>query len=138
MPNLPSEKDRNQAFKGSRFWRLNIWGVALAVAVGAPLMLAIDTLQLWPGDSSSGRLLLAIVDSFVILALLYYFPGNMILRFPHEIQIEDGKGLWLHAGFRRLYIPIEDLRDAEYSRYGQGFVVRLKRRRHLLGQFVVR
>jgi hypothetical protein len=71
----------------------------------------------------------------ILFTVLAYFPGNAIARYPYEVIIEKGKGLLVCAAFRKLYIPIQDLRDVGFS--GEGSVVRLKRRYRMLAVIVI-
>jgi len=60
----------------------------------------------------------------------------MVAIFPYEVDVEEGKGVRLHAVLKQVYIPIEDIRDVQKS-FLQGYVVRLRRRHRLLEKFVI-
>jgi hypothetical protein len=137
MPNITSETKRAMVFTGNLFWRLNIWGVGLAAVPVAVLMLSIAIVGLWPGHGGDKDLLMIFIGANGVIGLLYYFPGNKLAGYPHKIAIEDGKGLWLYAAFKKLYIPIEDLRDIRKPWYRPAYVVRLKKRHRWLGQFEI-
>ncbi len=67
---------------------------------------------------------------------LYFFLrwGNYFARYPHQVIVEEGRGLWLIAGSTRLFVRVESLQDV---RHGFRNVVRLNKRQRLLGRFVI-
>jgi hypothetical protein len=105
----------------------------VAAAGGGLLMLVVGVIFLTTdGDVLFGAALLL----FPVGALLcFYFPGNLIAMYPYAVTVEDGRGVWIHAAFRKTYVPSGDLRDVQPGAVGT--CVRLKRRRRLLGSFYV-
>ena len=73
----------------------------------------------------------------LIVSALCFVPGNLIAAYPYEVSLEEGKGLELRAPLKKVYIPIEDVRDVRKSFIQPGYVVRLKRRHRLLTSFLI-
>jgi hypothetical protein len=131
-----TKDDQILTFKGSRYWTSNLWGAVFAGIGGAILMSVVAIIVVSGAESPKIALFAGGWVLILVLTALALFPGNAIARFPHEIVVEKGKGLRLHAPFKEIYIPIQNLRDVGPS-FLQGFVVRLKRRNRLLTQIVI-
>ena len=128
--------DDVRSFKSSRWWSFNIWGATVAGFGTGVLVSTLDVIGAVNGAPKSEPLRIALVIwGIVMLAVLAYFPGNAIARHPYEVVIEKGKGLRVYAPFKKLYIPIEDIRDVGFS--AEGSLVRLKRRRWMLTVFII-
>jgi hypothetical protein len=128
--------DDVRSFKSSRWWSFNIWGATVAGFGTGMLVSTLDVIGAVNSTPKSEPLRIALVIcGLVMLAVLAYFPGNAIARHPYEVVIEKGKGLRVYAPFKKLYIPIENIRDVGFS--GEGSVVRLKRRHWLLKVIVI-
>jgi hypothetical protein len=131
--------DGVRSFKSSAYWRWNLWGATIAGFGGGMLLStlnAIGALRNLDGAWGSESLKIAFfVWALCLLTWLAYFPGNAIARYPYKLIIETGKGLRVYAPFKKLYIPVEDLREVGFS--GEGTVVRLKRRRRMLTTIVI-
>ena len=120
-------------FKGSRFWVSNAQMAAIAGAGAAVLVLVVAVVALSKGGNARMALLFLLISVGTLLC--FYFPGNLIVVYPYEVTVEGGKGLWLHGGFKKVCIPIDDRRDVQHT--GTGTAVRLKRRHRLLGGFYI-
>ena len=113
-----------------------MWGATVASFGAGMLLSTLDVIGAANGAPKSESLRIALlIWGLVLLVVLAYFPGNAIARYPYEVVIEKGKGLRVYAPFKKLYIPIEDLRDVGFS--GEGSAVRLKRRRRVLTVFII-
>jgi|SRR5208282_1243893 len=125
-----------RSFKASRYWSWNVWGATVG-SFGAFMMISTsDVIGAVNGAPKSESLKTALVIwGLLLLAVLAYFPGNAIARYPYEVVIEKGKGLRVYAPFKKLHIPIQDIRDVGFS--GEGSVVCLKRRRWMLKVIVI-
>ena len=73
----------------------------------------------------------------LVLSALCFVPGNLIAAYPYAVSIEEGRGLELRAVLKKLYIPLEEVRDVQKSYLQPGYVVRLKRRHRLLKSFLI-
>ena len=71
------------------------------------------------------------------MSAICFVSGNLIAAYPYEVSLEEGKGLELHAPLKKIYIPIEDLRDVRKSSIQAGYAVRLRRRHRLLTSFLI-
>jgi len=66
-----------------------------------------------------------------------FYPGNLVATYPLAVEVEPSKEIVLMAPWKRLAIPVEDLRDIRDSLLHQGYIVRLHRRHGLLKSFMV-
>ncbi len=137
MRELELESDQSRIFKASQYWSSNVWGAALAGFGAAILMSVMIGIVFWNTQALKVVLFLAALALVLVISLLCLFPGNWIAAFPYAVAVEEGKGLRLYAPFKKIYVPIGDLRDVRRSVLQQGFVVRLKRRHRLLTSFVI-
>jgi hypothetical protein len=68
-------------------------------------------------------------------------PRPEIAAVPIAVDLEEGKGLLLHAPRKRLYIPLEEVQAVRDSTVGQAFrqgiVVKLNKRHGLMKSFVI-
>lgn len=128
-------------FKAARVWESNVWGATVAGIGAGLLILAVAVILLFDsagpsGARAGGALILTIVATFWAT-----FPGNLIAAVPIAVGLEEGKRLLLHAPFKRLYIPLEEVqevRDSDASRFiQQGVVVKLSKRHGLMKSFVI-
>lgn len=138
MQELGSEADTPQRiFKAGQFWSSNVFGAALGGAGAGILMFTVMCIAVWEKPTSGNILFAAGLVLVLIISILCFLPGNWIAAFPYAVELEDGKGLVLYAPLKKIYIPIEDVRDVRSSFFQQGYVVRLKRRHRLLTSFVI-
>jgi hypothetical protein len=100
-------------------------------------MFTVMCIVVWGNPTPGNILFAATLTLILVVSVLCFLPGNMGAVYPYAVAVEEGKGLQLYAPLKKLYIPIEDLRDVQKSVLGQGYVVRLNRRRRLLTSFVI-
>jgi hypothetical protein len=124
-------------FKAGQFWSSNVFGAALVGAGAGILMLVVMCIAVWLKPAPENILFAAALVLVLVISVLCFLPGNWIAAFPYAVALEDGKGLVLYAPLKKVYIPIEDVRDVRRSFLQQGYVVRLKRRHRLLTSFVI-
>ena len=136
MQELGSES-APRIFKAGQFWSSNVFAAALGGAGGAILMLVMMCIVVWLKPVRENILFAVALVSVLIISILCFFPGNRIAAFPYAVAVHEGKGLELYAPLKKLYIPIEDVRDIRESFIQQGFVVHLTRRHRLLTSFVI-
>lgn len=134
---LEAQSGHSRIFKASRYWTSNVWGAALAGFGVAILLSVMMGIVLW--HTHAWQVILWVVGIYFVItaALLYIFPGNGIAAYPYAVEIEEGKGLRLYAPWKKIYLPIEDVRDVRWSFFGQAFVVRLNRRHRVLRRFII-
>jgi hypothetical protein len=131
-----ARETRARIFRGSQYWIWNTWGATAGALVGFVFMQGEVRYALRFAPDSGAMLAPIVWELLVVIGFLVSWPGNMIAIFPYEVDVEDGKGIRLHAVLKQVYIPIEDIRDVRKS-FLQGYVVRLKRRHRLLQKFVI-
>lgn len=126
-----------RVFKAGRFWDFNVFGAAVGGAGAVILMLVMMGLVVWLNPTPHNVLFAAGLALVLVLSLLCFVPGYLIAVYPYAVSLEEGKGLELRAPTRRVYIPIEDVRDVRKSYLQPGYIVRLKHRRRLLKSFLI-
>jgi len=125
-------------YRASEYWRMNLSGGVLAGIGATLLLLIVFGVGLWM-TGLAGEIVIwfaGICVNFVAMVLLF-FPGNLVAMYPLEVEVEPSKQIVLIAPWKRLAIPVEDLRDIRDSFLHQGYVVRLNRRYGLLKSFTV-
>jgi hypothetical protein len=133
----PGSETVPRVFKAGRFWDFNVFGAALAGAGAGTLMVVMMGLVVWLNPTPRNVLFAAGLAVVIVLSLLCLLPGNLIAAYPYAVSLEEGRGLELRAPMKRVYVPIEDVRDVRKSYLQPGYVVRLKRRRRLLKGFLI-
>jgi len=126
-----------RVFKGGQFWSSNVFGALMGGAGAALLFIVVMGIVLWENPVRQNILIAIALALNFIVGIVCLFPGNWIAAYPYAVAIVQGKGLELYAPLKKLYIPVEDLRDVQDSLVQQGYVVRLNRRHRLLKAFVI-
>jgi len=124
-------------FKAGPLWNSNVFGAALGGAGAGVLMLVVMSIVVLENPTLNNVLFASGLALILIASALCFVPGNLIAAYPYAVSLEEGKGLELRAPLRRVYIPIEDLRDVRMSFLQPGYIVRLKRRHRLLKGFLI-
>jgi len=137
MQELIPESPPQRIFKAGQFWSSNVSGAALGGAGAVILMLVMMGIVVWMKPDRENILFAATLTLILVVSMLCFLAGNMGAVYPYAVAVQEGKGLQLYAPLKKLYIPIEDVRDVRKSILGQGYVVRLKRRHRLLTSFVI-
>ena len=135
MDELSSENPR--IFKATRFWNSNVFAAALAGALGGVLMLVVMGLVVSGNPTRNNILFASGLALVLVLSALCFLPGNLIAAYPYAVSIEEGRGLELRAVLKKLYIPLEEVREVKKSYLQPGYVVRLRRRHRLLKSFLI-
>jgi hypothetical protein len=129
--------DSPRVFKAGRFWNSNVFAATLAGALAGVLMLVVMGIVV-SGNPTRGNIAFASGLAFVlVLSAVCFVPGNLIAAYPYAVSLEEGKGLELRAVLKRVYIPLEELREVQKSYVQPGYVVRLRRRHRLLKSFLI-
>src|SRR5215475_13329590 len=136
--NSESVVTQRRTFRASEYWRMNLSGGALAGIGVTILLLTVFGMALWMTEFATEPLIwfLGIGLNSVVMFLLFY-PGNLIATYPMAVEVEHSKEIVLIAPWKRLVIPVENLRDVRNSVWHQGYVVRLNRRHGLLRSFMI-
>lgn len=137
MQELTPEGAPQHVFKAGQFWSSNVSGAALGGAGGVILMSVMMGIVVWMNPNRQNILFAATLMLVLVVSVLCFLPGNMGAVYPYAVAVQEGRGLQLYDPLKKLYIPIEDVRDVRKSFLGQGYVVRLKRRHRLLTSFVI-
>jgi hypothetical protein len=137
MSDQRKETVGSHLFTAGRYWNSNVFGAALAGALGGVLMLVIMCIIVWLNPAPAVILFTVVWALAVLISLLCFVRGDLIATYPYAVLLEQGKGLELRAPLKRVYIPIGDVRDVRSSPIQRGYIVRLKRRHRLLTSFVV-
>jgi hypothetical protein len=124
-------------FEASRLWRSNVYGAAAAAFGGALLFCAIAGTMAYMSPDLEVLLLAAGLVASGVIGLLVLYPGNQIAAYPYAVEIEKGKGLRLFAPLKKVYVPIQDVREIRRSFLALGWVVKLSRRQRLLTRFAI-
>ncbi len=127
-----------QLYSASGYWRTNISGAVLAGIGSTILLLIVFTIVLWGSGFATENMVWFLVLCLVLLGTaLAFYPGNLVLTYPFAVEVEPSKQIILIAPWKRLIIPIEELRDIRNSPLHQGYVVRFRHRKVLLKSFVI-
>lgn len=129
--------DNSRVFKAGRFWNSNVFGAALAGALGGVLMLVVVVIVSSSNPTRENILFTVGLALVLVLTVLCFLRGNLIAAYPYAVSIEQGRGLELRAVLKRLYIPLDEIRDVQRSYLQPGYTVRLKRRHRLLKSFLI-
>jgi hypothetical protein len=124
-------------FEAGQFWSSNVSGAALGGAGAVILMSVMMGIMVWMNPDRQDILFASTLVLILVSSVLCFLPGNMGAVYPYAITVEEGKGLQLHAPFKRLFIPIDDIRDIQASFLQPGYVVRLNRSHRLLKSFLI-
>jgi len=123
-------------FKASRAWTFNLRAAVLAGIGGTGVMGVVATMLVVSSASPKGRLFGAAWLLALVVVLLVGVLGNGLAAYPFEVVVHRGVGVRLRAPFREVSISVQNLRDVQVDALG-GYVVRLTRRRGLLGSFTI-
>jgi hypothetical protein len=136
-----ANNDGPRIFKASRIWGFNVWGAMIGGIGGGLVILVIATILIFDSEGPTGRMHGLVLALVIVATLLAMFPGNLIATIPVAVELESGKGLCLIAPLKKLYIPIEEVRDIRdyFSvwRPTPGAVVKLSKRYGLLKSFSI-
>ncbi len=127
-----------QIYRASGYWRTNISGAVLGGIGSAILLLTVFTIVLWGSDFSRQAVIWFVVICLNLLGTaLGFYPGNWVVAYPLAVEVEPTKHIVLIAPWKRLIIPVEEIRDIRNSPLHQGYVVRFHHRHGLLKSFTI-
>jgi hypothetical protein len=130
--------DQPQVYRASGYWRTNISGAVLAGIGGTILLLIVFTIVLsGSGFAAENVIWFAAICLTLLGTALGFYPGNWVVTYPLAVEVEPSKQIVLIAPWKRLFIPIEDIRDIRNSPLHQGYVVRFHHRHGLLKSFII-
>ncbi len=135
--NPKAENRELRRFEASRLWQFNVYGAAVAGIGAAVLFSVVAGTMIYMVQSIEVLPVAGGLIASGIIGLLLMYPGNQIAAYPYEVELEEGRGLRLLAPLKRVYIPIEDVKEIRRSFLALGWVVKLSRRQRLLKGFVI-
>lgn len=124
-----------RVFRAPRLWESNVCGALVAGIAGSPVVLVIAGVLIWQNRNVGWLPMFLIVD--VVGGLLILLPGNYAITWPYAVEIVKGKGLWFYAPFKKMYVPLEEIKEAKWSYAGPGWVVRLRKRRGVIKTILI-
>jgi hypothetical protein len=133
----PTPENGERIFKAGQFWSSNVCMAMLGGLAGGILLLVVMIIVVSGNPTRHNVLFASVLVLTIVIYVVCVLFGNLSAAYPYAVAIEDGKGLQLYAPLKKLYIPIEDVKDVRMSLLRQGYVVRLRRSHRLLTQFVI-
>ena len=134
--NRERRNSESVVFSGSRLWVSNVYGAVVAGCGGGLLTLVLSLVLAVGARDPQITALASAWIAMEVLGMLALFVGNALARYPHKVVIEPGIGLTLHAAFKTVCVPVENLEQIRRA-FGEGQVVRLKKRQGLLKEFLI-
>ena len=139
ITDMPQNEDTQiRRFEASRFWQFNVYG-AIAAGIGGGVVMCVVAAILISGrvglDQTSFLGAVLIVNS--VIALLLLFPGNLAVAFPSAVEVDHGRGLRLYGPMKKVYIPLNDVKEVVLSFLVFGWVVKLRRGQRALTAFTI-
>jgi len=122
-------------FRPSKIWTANTCGAAVGGMVAGAIMLVIAARILWASPEIKGTFIGAAWLLVVIASLLGMYPGNWIASAPYAVRLVKGRGLWLYAFLKKVYIPMDEVVEINESLLGTRAVITLSNRHGLLKSF---
>lgn len=136
-PNPAHASSGVRTFQAPRYWKSNVCGGAVAGIGAAGLFTVVGGILLWQSHPWEGRLWGAGLILFGILTVWALLAGNLVGVSPYAAEIDDGKGVLFYAPFKRIYLPIQEVKRVTWSWLWLGWFVSFKHRRGLLLGFVI-
>jgi len=134
--------DEPKIYRASGYWRTNISGAVLGGIGVSILLLTVFTIVLWGSGFATENVIWLIGICLTLFATaLAFYPGNLVATYPLAVEIEPSKQIVLIAPWKRLVIPIEEvkaIRDSTaWQVFQQGVVIKLNKRHGLLKSFII-
>jgi hypothetical protein len=128
----------SSVFRASWFWTANVFAAESTGLVGAVVVPAVILPILLKGTDSHVRwTLISFLGVNAVLLYLAYFPGNLGVFWPYAVHFHPQGTVTLKAFFKSVSIDETDIGTVERSLFWQGTVIRLRKPRGLLTQFVI-
>ena len=141
MNEASANGNERRIFNASRAWKSNVWGATVAGIGGSLVLSIVAGILLFYSAGPTGRKAGIVLILTIVGSVLAMFQGNLIAAVPISVELEQGKGLYLCAPLKKLYIPMEDVvevRDsAAWQFLQQGIVVKLNKRHGLMKSFAI-
>ena len=138
--NSKTERMELRRFEAARLWQSNLYGAAVAGIGGSVILGVVAGILLYPLYPPPGLDVLLTAGGLiasVILGLVCMYPGNLIAVHPYAVELEQGRGLRLLTPLKKVYIPMEDVKEVRRSYLQLGWVVKLTRRHRALTRFYI-
>lgn len=124
-----------RVFRAPRLWESNVRGALVAGMAGAPLVLVMAGMLIWQNRSVGWLVVLMILAA--VTTPLILLPGNYAITWPYAVEVVEGKGLWFYAPFKKMYVPLEEVKEVKWSYAGPGWVIRLRKRRGVIRTLLI-
>ena len=98
-------------------------------------MIVMAGILVWTSETETGLMFGAGWIFTIVATFCCVFPGNLVAATPFAVELEEVKGLRLYAPFKKLFIPIEEIKEVKRGFLQQGTIVKLKTRHRLLKSF---
>jgi hypothetical protein len=122
-------------FRGSKIWTANACGAAVGGMVGGVVMSVIAGIILWESTEIRNKFIGVALLLVIVASLWGLYPGNWIASAPYAVQLVKGRGLWLHAFLKKVYIPLDEIVATNDSLLGTRTIITLRKRHGLLKSF---
>lgn len=119
-------------FRSPRVWEFNVCGASVAGIGGAVLLVVVGGIVASRAEAIQGELfgVALILTAVALVAGLWL--GNLATAYPYAIEVEEGKGLYLYAPFRKTYVDMKEIKEVRWSYVRTGWVIKLRKRHGLL------
>jgi len=124
-----------KCFRASKLWTANVCAAAVGGISGLAITSVLLLNVLWASPENKNRFLAAAWLLMIFVSAWGMYPGNWIASAPYAVKISQGKGLWLYAFLRKVYIPLDEISEIDESLLGTRTVIKLSKRHGLLKSF---
>jgi hypothetical protein len=122
-------------FRASKIWTANVCGAAVGGMVAGAVMLIIAVRILWASPEIKDSFIGAAWLLVIFASLWGMYPGNWIASAPYTVQLVKGRGLWLYAFLKKVYLPLDEVVEINESLLGTRTVITLRKHHGLLKSF---
>ena len=122
-------------FHASRIWTANACGAAVGGMVSGIAMLIVAFRILWASSEIKNSFIGGAWLLLIFASLWGMYPGNWIASAPYAVQLIKGRGLWLYAFLKKVYIPLDEIVEINESLLKTRTVITLRKRHGLLKSF---
>ncbi len=135
--NFDAENPELRRFEAARLWESNVYGAIVAGIGGSVVLCAVAGILIYMARGPGVYLVAGGMITSAVIGLLCLFPGNLVAVHPYAVELEQGKGLRLLAPLKKVYIPIDDVKEVRRSYLQLGWAVKLSRRHGALTRFSI-
>jgi hypothetical protein len=132
FPRPESKNHTGKIFQSPRLWEFNVCGASVAGLGGALLLLVVGGILASRAEAVQGQLVGVILILTAVALVVGLSVGNLPSAYPYAVEMEDGKGVYLYAPFRKTYIDMKEIKEVKWSYLRTGWVVKLRKRHGLV------